>query len=317
MKAIGSSLPTLYHGEDISGGEGGGMMVVPVGLPSLLFVDVLAAIVASLLVSPLVAVIDKAIIQYSAGVTSTLLSPICSGMSDMLRNPGKFILKPEFLIVWCVYLLTYVAANVIATVCEHTGADDEIPKLIGISFTNISACVSKDAILAKMFGKAPGAVPLITYALFTCRDVMTVAASFSAPEKISKWMETCLDVATERGDSIAQLLCPVLAQIFSTPIHLLGLSFFNSPNDTPRERASNIKGLYCSALQGRMARILPAFGFGGISNKWARGTLRAAVTPRPPIPAKRAAPKKLFGLVANPFEGDRIDSSDLLGLGDV
>ena len=97
MKAIGSSLPTLYHGEDISGGEGGGMMVVPVGLPSLLFADVLAAIVASLLVSPLVAVIDKAIIQYSAGVTSTLLSPICSGTSDMLRNPGKFILKPEFL----------------------------------------------------------------------------------------------------------------------------------------------------------------------------------------------------------------------------
>ena len=39
-------------------------------------------------------------------------------------------------------------------------------------------------------------------------------------------------------------------------------------------RAKSLAGLYKSALTGRVARILPAFGFGGIGNKAVRETCR-------------------------------------------
>lgn len=69
----------------------------------------------------------------------------------------------------------------------------------------------------------------------------------------------------------------VHSKLFSTPIHLYGLGLYNSPGNSLAAQMAQIRATYSQAVQGRMARIAPAFGFGGIGNKYFRESFRASV----------------------------------------
>lgn len=240
--------------------------------------DVTVAIAASFAVSPMVSIIDKAIVQYAAGSAASLPVAILASGSLAFTNLLGFLAKPEFLIVWGVYLLTYVAANCIASVCEKLGVNDEMPKFIGVSFVNIAACVSKDAVFARMFGTGPARqVPALTFALFCLRDSLTVLASFTLPSRVATLLQA-RGFKRETCDTASQLVCPMGVQILSTPVHLLGLSLYNSPGASASSRATEITAKYAQALTARMLRILPAFGIGGILNTNLRKKYRASIS---------------------------------------
>ena len=75
--------------------------------------------------------------------------------------------------------------------------------------------------------------------------------------------------------SVAQLLSPVAVQLFSTPLHLLALEIYNRPACSSTERLNTIKRTYIPAVLARIARIVPAFGLGGLVNTRTRQAFAA------------------------------------------
>ena len=74
--------------------------------------------------------------------------------------------------------------------------------------------------------------------------------------------------------SIAQFLAPAGIQVFSTPLHLLGLDLYNRPRGvTWADRLGRVKRDWGVSSLARMGRIIPAFGVGGVVNKNVRQKL--------------------------------------------
>jgi hypothetical protein len=136
---------------------------------------------------------------------------------------------------------------------------------------NVTLSVLKDKAFARMFGTGdPKPMTVKSMGLFATRDSMTILASFSLPGLISKRMQRDMGMTTVKADTLAQLITPVSMQILSTPLHLLGLDIYNRASATGEERKTFIKQEYFKTMLARMARIFPAFGVGGVVNKYIR-----------------------------------------------
>jgi hypothetical protein len=135
----------------------------------------------------------------------------------------------------------------------------------------MSLCVYKDSQFARMFG-APGKtspIPRITYALFALRDSMTIFASFNLPPLLSPHVPRITEALENEinRSNVAQFLAPAGIQIFSTPVHLLGLDLYNRGGKLGwGERFARVKRDWAVSALARMGRIVPAFGFGGVVN---------------------------------------------------
>lgn len=124
-----------------------------------------------------------------------------------------------------------------------------------------------------MFGTvSPRPIPPITYALFAARDSLTIFASFNLPPVLAPRIP--LSEAAEQYVSratVAQFLIPAGMQVFSTPLHLLGLDLYNrNGGTTARERWVKVKADWGKSAVARMCRIVPAFGVGGVVNTGVR-----------------------------------------------
>lgn len=131
----------------------------------------------------------------------------------------------------------------------------------------MGAGIAKDRAYARMFGTvAPRGLPTMSYFFFFSRDVVTMGASFNIPDPLAEEM-TSYGVPKSTADVAAQLFCPVAMQFVTTPMHLLGLDCYNRPSQSFGERVALVAANYRKTVAARIARILPAFGFGGIGNK--------------------------------------------------
>ena len=169
----------------------------------------------------------------------------------------------------------YAAANAISTCCDRAGRPSATPKLAGTTLVNICACVWKDAAFTRMFGAGPArSLPRRSLALFSVRDVGTVFASFLLPARLAGALEAA-GAAPAAAMNAAQLACPVAFQALSAPVHLLGLDLYNwGPGELAgRTRLAASVDNYFPVLGARMARVLPAFGIGGIGNRMLRGEM--------------------------------------------
>lgn len=267
-------------------------------LSSLLLVDVGAGLATATAISPVVAVIDRSIIANMSGKTP-LIAGLKEGFGTILTRPWVIMRQPSVLAVFGVYLATYTTANTVDTLCRHNSipqvnggnpVDPMIPKLAASSLVNISMTLWKDQLLTRWFGIGPvRPLPLVSYLLFSTRDAMTMTASFTLPPLMTAALttETSDEAAAKKQklilDLSTQLALPCAIQIISTPLHLLGLDFYNRPvpgtagtkvgsvtKPTWAERGSKITSGYLPSTMARMARILPAFGVGGVLNKWCR-----------------------------------------------
>jgi len=76
------------------------------------------------------------------------------------------------------------------------------------------------------------------------------------------------------GQTIAQFLAPTTIQLFSTPLHLLGLDFYNRGGHLRWEdRWKIIRKNWAGSGVARMCRMVPAYGIGGIVNTKVRSGL--------------------------------------------
>ncbi|CAD7925333.1 unnamed protein product [Amoebophrya sp. A120] len=83
--------------------------------------------------------------------------------------------------------------------------------------------------------------------------------------------------------NLAQLTCPMLIQLVSTPLHLTALDLYNRPQATAGSRLAFVGSQYLGAMTLRMSRIAPAFGFGGLGNRILRESFNAELL-EPAIP---------------------------------
>jgi len=254
-------------------------------------VEAAAATLSALTVAPAISIVDKAIVSNASGL-EPLVPCLINGVKTLLTKPVYFFKQPSFLFIWGVYSGTYIVANNIDALCERSSRSSFYPKFVGSSFANVTLSVLKDKAFARMFGTgAPAPMSYTSMGLFATRDSMTILASFSLPDIVSQRMQASVGMGKVSADTWAQLLTPVTMQIFSTPLHLHGLDLYNRPHleaatatgtlpssststaakeAPPLSRTAFVAKEYVKTVLARMARILPAFGVGGVVNKYIR-----------------------------------------------
>lgn len=155
--------------------------------------------------SSISSVIDKAIIQNQAGAAS-LESSIVSSFQSLVRDPMTFLRRPEVLMVWTVYGVTYFAANLVNTTSKAYDYQADVPRLLATTTANMGAGIAKDRAYARMFGTvAPRGLPASSYLFFFSRDLVTMGASFNVPEPLAHEMHTKLGVPAGAADVAAQV----------------------------------------------------------------------------------------------------------------
>lgn len=212
-----------------------------------------------------------------------------STLSQALLRPHIFITSRPFLLILALYSGTYLTANTLDTtssVLRNNSASTTTSgpsKFFTTSAANLSLCLYKDSQFARCFGTiVPGAlrpVPLPTYALFAARDCLTVFASFNLPPLIAPAI-TLPAAAAEYVSraSVAQFVAPAAVQLISTPLHLLGLDLYNRHGETPWvDRWRKVRVDWLKSSLARMARIVPAFGVGGVVNTRVRASLMSGL----------------------------------------
>lgn len=241
-------------------------------LPVRLGVEWGAAILSAFTVAPAISIVDKAIVSNASG-KEKLVSCLINGFKTLFTKPIHFLRQPAFLMIWGVYGGTYIVANSIESISERSKISPTVPKFVGSSATNITLSVLKDKAYARMFGVGdPKPFPSPSLALFATRDCMTILASFTLPTIVGKSLDKQFHIGKQSADNLAQLTVPCMMQFLSCPLHLFGLDLYNRPDRslTTADRISRVKQEYLKTSLARVARILPAFGVGGVVNKYIR-----------------------------------------------
>jgi hypothetical protein len=228
------------------------------------------AVISAFTVAPAVSIVDRAIVSNASG-KEALVPCLINGVKELVLKPGYFLRQPAFLMIWGVYSGTYCAANSIDALCERAGKSSTTPKFFGSAATNVTLSVLKDKAFARLFGVGEARpLPLRSYGLFATRDSMTILASFTLPGPIGRSMEKSFGLPHQTADNLAQLAAPCFMQFLSAPLHLHGLDLYNRGVATQAERVSFVKQEYLKTALARIARIFPAFGVGGVVNKYIR-----------------------------------------------
>ena len=75
-----------------------------------------------------------------------------------------------------------------------------------------------------------------------------------------------MDIDPKNGLRIAQIISPLMVQFVGTPLHLLGLDWYNNEGSTITQRMQVLRKIFFSSLVIRMLRFLPTYGIGGVVN---------------------------------------------------
>lgn len=273
--------------------------------------DVLVGSTVTAIVAPFLSVVDKALVERSAG-SATLVGSAVTSIASMARNPVSYLKSPAFGWMWMTYAATYSTANALRTLTEHQEycALKNAPKdqhqrvlsrqkqttaatlFVGTSIVNSTASVVKDRAFSRMYGSAAnaaGAVPRISYAMWMSRDFTVIGSSFILPEYVAAHLQKQGICETpEAAASIAQIGTPVLAQIVAGPLHFVGLDCYNrnlsslglSLRQRVAERFKFLAGGFVEVVAARMIRILPGYGIAGVGNKKMRAAYREQLISR-------------------------------------
>lgn len=256
--------------------------------------DMIAALGAGALVAPLITMIDRSVslpnvalqqvayialsaIIENASNKATISASVRRSSAKLLFQPHRFLFSKPFALVLLLYSGTYFAANSVDTISSMTrdrsAADvtSGSAKFAATSVTNLSLCLYKDSNFTRIFGarSVPRPIPIPTYALYAMRDCLTIFASFNVPPLLAPHLPLDAIPALSRyigNASAAQFIAPAAIQVFSTPLHLLGLDMYNRSHVTWAQRWSKVKTEWVPTTFARMCRIVPAFGVGGVVN---------------------------------------------------
>ena len=236
-------------------------------LAPLLASDFAVGAGAAITAAPLVAVIDEAITLSAAGKKG-LWKAIGDKLASIARMPISFFGSVSFLWLWAVYAVTYATANGVETIAKAAGANPATPVLLCSTAANLGMCLMKDAAFARMYGgasdkkdddakKAAGLSGKVL-ALWAARDALTQFFVFTMPVLLSGRVP----------DIVTRLSAPVMAQYFTTPLHLLGIRLFSLPlGATIASQWTPVQAILFQTVIARQMRIFPAFSVGGVVNQ--------------------------------------------------
>ncbi|KAI9677761.1 MAG: hypothetical protein M1829_002533 [Trizodia sp. TS-e1964] len=257
-------------------------------LPLRLASDTLTAICAGGIIAPIIATIDKGIIENASG-RAPIIPSITSSLRTLILRPHHFLLSRPFGLVFFLYTSTYLTANALDTLRSTTASlpsptvSSGPAKFLATSATNMGLGLYKDSQFTRLFGPPaalPARIPLPSLLLFGVRDALTIFASFNAPPLLAPLLPRL-----SSGEQLvaAQFLAPVAMQVASTPLHLLGLDLYNRRAVSGvvwRVRAAKVVRDWAGSCAARMGRIGFAFGVGGVVNTRVRRRLMEWVEAR-------------------------------------
>lgn len=206
----------------------------------------------------------------------TIWSAAGKSVKTLLTTPMTFVKGFEFRWMLFVYIPTYTVSNI----ADHYNLTDAVPhpiqKLFAVFLTNTVTSLIKDTVYAKRLNpfKPIEPFPPIALGYLFTRDIIAMAAAFTLPSLVAKEVSVISGFDFRTSERIAQIILPMLIQVIGTPIHLLGLGYYNEKGRSFMQHISYIKSIYWSTLALRMMRFLPAYGIGGICNielrRWAK-----------------------------------------------
>ena len=233
--------------------------------------EVFCAGAASLLVSPIVSIIDKCIVQAGSG-NEAFLKAIMSATKDMVVQPRQFFGGLSFVLTATVYFGTYATANLSELALDMRRVrDDEQRKTakVGASaVANIGLLAWRDSVFAREFSTGPKRpTPMRTIGLFAARDAATMYATFYAAPSAAEYLQEEHGVEQYTAELSMALAIPVTTQVITAPLHIHAMDYYNNPKaNSFAERMNAIKGEFKTVSFARGLRILPAFGIGSFSN---------------------------------------------------
>ncbi|KAI3397734.1 hypothetical protein diail_10387 [Diaporthe ilicicola] len=252
--------------------------------------DIASACCAAGLVAPLISIIDRSIMENASG-RAKLGDSVKSSLRNLVLRPHTMIFSKPVALIFMAYGGTYLSANTVDTAYSTvrnkpaTLVTSGTAKFATSSAANIGLGVYKDQVYARMFGpvgQVARAVPPPSYVLFTLRDCLTIFASFNMPMMLGPGVSQALGESLSKqvsGQTIVQFVAPAFVQVFSTPVHLLGLDLYNRPRcarsglPTPAERWAQVYKNWGVSVVARLCRIIPAYGIGGVVNSKVRRCL--------------------------------------------
>jgi len=98
-----------------------------------------------------------------------------------------------------------------------------------------------------------------------------MAFVFTLPPIIAPKIEELSGLSPVASGIVAQLSSPVVCQVFSSALHLMGLDYYNRRNVDGAARVTFMKKEYGKTLVARMLRIFFPFSIGAVFNKNIRG----------------------------------------------
>ncbi|KAJ5184821.1 hypothetical protein N7491_007309 [Penicillium cf. griseofulvum] len=259
--------------------------------------DLAAAAASASLVTPAVAIIDRALVEQAA-----FKQPILRGLHrhalGALRQPGLFVFQRPFGIVWALYAATYSVANVTDTISRKF----EIKAAGTITFAttmiaNVPLALWKDIRFAEEYGTGNGpdaktskasivsvlpqskSLARTAAAIFLVRDGVTIFGSFTLAPWLSDAIPDGLAAHPHAKPIVTQLTVPVLTQLVATPLHLLALDMYTRQYTMPfLERVKHSQQYLPSSTLLRCVRIIPAFGIGCLTNMELRSAFHATLS---------------------------------------
>jgi hypothetical protein len=233
--------------------------------------EIFCAASASLLVSPLVSIIDKCIVQDVSG-SAKFMQAIGAASKEMFVQPRQFFGGLSFTMTALVYFGTYATANLseLALDVKRIRDDDERKTIkVGASaVANIGLLAWRDSVFARAFSAntPKHATPMRTIGLFAVRDAATMYATFYAAPRAAEHLQEHYGVEQYTSELSMALAIPVFTQIVTAPFHIHAMDYYAKPEGTFAERMATIKGEFKTVAFARGLRILPAFGIGSFSN---------------------------------------------------
>lgn len=220
---------------------------------------------SSLIVSPIMTLIDTAIIKSQLNKISFKQS-LLDTTNDYSNKKIKF--HRPFGIMLFVYSSTYSTANLTESYCKNNQIDYKIPTLLSTSLVNIIAIGYKDKEYSKIFNNKYNIFPKKSFGLFAIRDMLTISSSFIYKRDLISILDKYMP--HNSADFFASLILPISAQIVSTPLHILAIDLYQRPDINFNDRIKNIRNMYISVCTGRVIRVIPAFCLGGFINDMLR-----------------------------------------------
>lgn len=233
-----------------------------------LAVGIGGATIVSIPLSMGVTIFDRSVIQVVNKSLPNLRVANTEGFKALFKAPISTFLAHDNRALFIVYGSTYITKYSADAACDYYNVPSMWPVLGATTVVNTVLGIVKDRYLAQMFGSGVPNFPKSSYGLFTLRDMIIVGVSFMVPPKVSPHIkEQFPSLSKDTCDVIAQIGCPGMAQIFATPIHVMGLDLYNRPNVPWGTRVSDVLRKSRSPLAVRMVRQIYVFGVGAVAIK--------------------------------------------------